>query len=74
MSDILDYIREQLSDHPSSLVTIDPILMNARHIFGGDTIYVRKISTRDLLPGSVRDIATRNNVSCRTVQRWQKET
>lgn len=74
MNDILDYIREQLASQPCALETIDPILRAARQTFGGDTVYIRQLRIRDLSPGSVRGIATRNQVSRRTAQRWKKAT
>ena len=72
MSDILDFIRESLTGQPGVLALVEPVLSDARRVFGGDTVYVRAPGARDLA-GSVREIAARNRVSRRTAQRWMRE-
>lgn len=73
MSDILDFIRERLTGQPGALALVEPVLSDARMVFGGDTVYVRAPRIRDLAGGSVREIAARNRVSRRTAQRWMRE-
>lgn len=72
MSDILDFIRDSLTGHPDALALVEPVLSDARMVFGGDTVYVRAPRIRDLAGGSVREIAARNQVSRRTAQRWMR--
>lgn len=72
MSDILDTIREKLAAHPDLADTVAPVLEQVRREYGGDTVYIRLPRIRDLSPGSVREIAVRNHVSTRTVQRWTR--
>ena len=68
MSDILDYIRAKLTTRPLTPEAVESALSEARQTYGGDTVYVRQSRSRDPLSGTV----TRNKVSRRTVQRWQK--
>lgn len=73
MSDILDFIQERLAGQPGALALVEPVLMDARRVFGGDTVYVRLPRARDLSPGSIREIAARNGISYRTARRWVRE-
>lgn len=52
--DLLDWIRAELarSPSPAALELAEPVLIQARQEFGGDTVYVRqerrKVTTRTL--------------------------
>lgn len=60
MSDILDYIRAKLAAQPHVLLQIDPVLSDARSMYGGDEVYIRK--------------PIRQTVSRRTIQRRNRAT
>lgn len=56
MSDIIDYIRKQLTTAPALLAQVEPVLRNARQVYGGDTVYVR---TREPAPPTRRTLQRR---------------
>lgn len=58
--DILEYIRAAFADKPTTLMDLDPVLHQARHTYGGETVYIRSI------PAPPRQQVTR-----RTLQRRQ---
>ncbi len=60
MSDILDYIRANLESRCIKQEAIVPILDEARAIYGGDEVYIRK--------------PPRTVVSRRTIQRRSRAT
>lgn len=39
--DILEYIRAAFADQPTTLMDLDPVLRQARHTYGGETVYIR---------------------------------
>lgn len=39
--DLLDWIRAELQSQPTVLPLVEPVLNQARALWGGDTIYVR---------------------------------
>ncbi len=41
MSDILDLIRAKLAEQPTVLAAVEPVLLNVRMEYGGDTVYIR---------------------------------
>ncbi len=60
MSDILDYIRDKLTAQHVAQEAIVPVLEEARTIYGGDEVYIRK--------------PPRMTVSRRTIQRRSRAT
>ncbi len=75
MSDILDYIRTRLEiGHPELLPSVEPILSDARHQYGGDDVYVRRPKSRRISThGDSFTVALQNGVSRRTAQRWLQQ-
>lgn len=60
MTDILDYIRDRLSAQRPVQDAVVPVLEDARAIYGGDEVYIRK--------------PPRATVSKRTIQRRLRAT
>lgn len=74
MSDILDYIREQLARlQPEAMPVVDSVLSEVRAHYSGDTVYIRCPPRRaDAAGDTSAAIARRCKVSKRTAQRWRK--
>jgi len=58
--DLLDWIRSELQSQPAVLASVEPVLHQARHTWGGDTVYIPR-----------RPPEQRQQVSRRTLQRRQ---